>query len=607
MSITAPKDKSGKFWKKLGLGKQKSSGDRTPSRPASILSRASSTDKLAEVASSSSLRIEPSESTRRNKRLSLISSYNHRRTISETTGNITRSHSTMNISVPDSQVTRSPSRTLSVTDTPVPAKPIEPESVHTITPMKSDQDMTNRTIQNNSVPSPDMPNISSSSVTTVEDTISLSPSIDHRSIPDSVDIPVHTIVPPTTADPVPTTSTRSNLPKLNTLRTAIPKASSGSSLRQQASRLRQPSVSVRSVSSHDTLKESLKESRMAASLTIVVMPATSNLNELDQPSKPADMPTNQEEIYYSLDDIQPAVNREQELSSELDRERAVIKALQGQKLAIGKDLDYLSQMVDDLTEENERLSAQLESQKEQNDRCMQDMDILLEKVKSANAGARDAEREKEMMRRELEVQNLDIESKHLQYEDQIGKKDREINRLTGQLDQSKEQIKVLKSTLEQLLRVNVVNNMEERPEPVATTPERITPATSPEIQSMKISTLPNLSQRHSINSIESEDQQSPRFTPTFENHDDQYRNVSPPNKRTSMASKRDSIYTYDGDDLDDQMRMLVKQKERLQSDYSKIPIIGGGPQSRKRQEDLEEQLDAIDSQLSKIKLKIRNR
>lgn len=111
--------------------------------------------------------------------------------------------------------------------------------------------------------------------------------------------------------------------------------------------------------------------------------------------------------------------------------------------------------------------------------------------------------------------------------------------------------------------------MEEQPEPITTTPERMTPATSPEIQSMKISTLPNLSQRQSINSIESEDRySSSRFTTTYENHDEQqYRNISPPTKRTSMASKRDSIYTYDGDgdsdDLDDQMRMLVKQKERV--------------------------------------------
>jgi dynactin complex subunit len=100
------------------------------------------------------------------------------------------------------------------------------------------------------------------------------------------------------------------------------------------------------------------------SLTVAVIPATSNLNELEPPSKPADVPASQE-IYYSLDDIQPTASssREQELSAELDRERAVIKVLQGQKVAIGKDLDYLSQMVDDLTDENERLKAKLESQK----------------------------------------------------------------------------------------------------------------------------------------------------------------------------------------------------------------------------------------------------
>jgi hypothetical protein len=293
----------------------------------------------------------------------------------------------MNISVPDGQVTRSPSRTLSVTATPVQA---EPQSVHTISsiaPIESDHVMTqnNQTAQINSSPLPshDLLDRSSSNVTntaTVEDNVALSQStnaVDNRSIPDSVEIAVHTIVPPSptstthldlsTADIVPTPSSRSNLPKLSSLRTSsssIPRTSSGSSLRQQASRLRQPSASVRSVSSHDTLKESPPRMAKADSLTVAVMPATSNLNELEQPSKPADMPTTQE-IYYSLDDIQPAVssNREQELMSELERERAVIKVLQGQKVAIGKDLDYLSQMVDDLTDENERLKAQLESQK----------------------------------------------------------------------------------------------------------------------------------------------------------------------------------------------------------------------------------------------------
>lgn len=39
--------------------------------------------------------------------------------------------------------------------------------------------------------------------------------------------------------------------------------------------------------------------------------------------------------------------------------------------------------------------------------------------------------------------------------------------------------------------------------------------------------------------------------------------------------------------------------------YSKIPLTGSGPQFRKRKEELEAQLDQVDSQLSKVKQKIR--
>jgi len=167
--------------------------------------------------------------------------------------------------------------------------------------------------------------------------------------------------------------------------------------------------------------------------------------------------------------------------------------------------------------------------------------------------------------------------------------------------------------MEQLLRVNVVNKKEEDvTAAVSQTPDRMTPATSPDIQSMNISFPLAVSQRHSVTSIESEERYvSPRRA-TQSSPEEFDRNTSPSSNRGSVIStlsKRDSMLVYDdeGDDLDDQMRMLVKQKERLQSDYSKIPIIGGGPQSRKRKEDLEEQLDSIDSQLSKIKLKLRSR
>lgn len=99
----------------------------------------------------------------------------------------------------------------------------------------------------------------------------------------------------------------------------------------------------------------------------------------------------------------------------------------------------------------------------------------------------------------------------------------------------------------------------------------LTPAShsSPEIQSAKVSNTPALYHRHSVTSTESEDRYtSPRLA-TYDHQEmsDTPRNVSPSSKRGSMISnlsKRDSMLLYDDDDdLDDQMRSLVKQKERV--------------------------------------------
>lgn len=91
---------------------------------------------------------------------------------------------------------------------------------------------------------------------------------------------------------------------------------------------------------------------------------------------------------------------------------------------------------------------------------------------------------------------------------------------------------------------------------------------SPDIQSMNISFPLAVSQRHSVTSIESEERYvSPRRA-TQSSPEEFDRNTSPSSNRGSVIStlsKRDSMLVYDdeGDDLDDQMRMLVKQKERV--------------------------------------------
>ncbi|KAF9537255.1 hypothetical protein EC957_008592 [Mortierella hygrophila] len=61
------------------------------------------------------------------------------------------------------------------------------------------------------------------------------------------------------------------------------------------------------------------------------------------------------------------------------------------------------------------------------------------------------------------------------------------------------------------------------------------------------------------------------------------------------------------DELTEQLHGLMKEKERLQADLSKIPISGGGPMMRRKAEMLEEQMDETERMMSKIRYSIRMR
>ncbi|KAF9941324.1 hypothetical protein BGZ67_005375 [Mortierella alpina] len=54
------------------------------------------------------------------------------------------------------------------------------------------------------------------------------------------------------------------------------------------------------------------------------------------------------------------------------------------------------------------------------------------------------------------------------------------------------------------------------------------------------------------------------------------------------------------EELTVQLQGLMKEKERLQADLSKIPISGGGPMTRRKAEMLEEQMDETEKAMSKI-------
>ncbi|KAK3819950.1 MAG: hypothetical protein J3Q66DRAFT_164753 [Benniella sp.] len=61
------------------------------------------------------------------------------------------------------------------------------------------------------------------------------------------------------------------------------------------------------------------------------------------------------------------------------------------------------------------------------------------------------------------------------------------------------------------------------------------------------------------------------------------------------------------EELTAQLQSLLKDKEKLQADLSKIPISGGGPMARRKAELLEEQMDTNERAISRVRYSIRMR
>ncbi|KAJ1982799.1 hypothetical protein H4R35_000158 [Dimargaris xerosporica] len=60
-----------------------------------------------------------------------------------------------------------------------------------------------------------------------------------------------------------------------------------------------------------------------------------------------------------------------------------------------------------------------------------------------------------------------------------------------------------------------------------------------------------------------------------------------------------------GVELEEEIHQLRQEKERVESEYAKIPISGGGPTTQYKKERLEQRLDSIDRALSSAKLRLK--
>lgn len=274
----------------------------------------------------------------------MISTYSHKRGASEIDSSVMRSHSTLNFGKshlgPQNQQSRSTMQTMNSTN-------LNAEKASTIPPTASKSTTASKNILRQNAISTELyvksdqqsnveaDNSSDASIMkennqieckTSQKPVSKSTVLDQSTLGEAI------LNDQTLIDSTPSTSIslRSNLPKLNSLRTtssSIARASSASSLRQQASRLRQPTRSVKSRNSCDTLKE--PTINVPKAYTINTMPVNTNIDELRKAESTSDPDTS--DLYYSLDDDQSVNDREADLLSQLEREKAVNRVLQGQK------------------------------------------------------------------------------------------------------------------------------------------------------------------------------------------------------------------------------------------------------------------------------------
>ncbi|GAA5809002.1 hypothetical protein MFLAVUS_002403 [Mucor flavus] len=298
-------------------------------------------------------------------------------------------------------------------------------------------------------------------------------------------------------------------------------------------------------------------------------------------------------VVKSNDDINTAddINKNQELltmisnlKTELENEKATVNVLQKQKEAVTKDLDYFELTVDELLNEKTDLLQQLEDEKIKNQHYLDDLNLSLEKQKATADNARDQSFAVDQTKLEFEATQEKWRQDQSELLSDITSKDKTIRELRSKLSKSQEQVETLKSTMDQLIK----SHTEEMTRTIA----------DKEKSSLPLHT-PNGSPRIHPNKIDPDCQtQSSPIIPLPTS--------STPFTNSSMSRTESTDQTTEyNQDLDDQLMKLTKEKEKLASIYSKIPLTGSGPQFRRRKEELEAMLDQVDSQLSKVKQKIR--
>ncbi|KAI8062462.1 hypothetical protein BC940DRAFT_308658 [Gongronella butleri] len=283
-----------------------------------------------------------------------------------------------------------------------------------------------------------------------------------------------------------------------------------------------------------------------------------------------------------------------ELQEALQTERSVVRVLQGQKEAISKDLDYLSLTVDELMDEKEAIVQEYEKEKMMVQSKEEDLNLLLEKLKSSTDSARDRCTEAEQLRLDLDTERDKTDALQAQVREQQAT----IDDLQAQVDVLRKQAKKDKAAHTRALQEKEDAYQQSQDDLAMAMDDiaRLEAQLEHETQE-KAASPAVVNMQHVASTIETPNA-SPRLDPVHDPHQNDPQKSPVPTSRPSRIPSR--VQT-----LDTQLKALLQEKEELQSDYGKIPLSGGGPMSRQRLEDLEDKLDNVDSRISSVRQQIK--
>ncbi|GAN08614.1 hypothetical protein MAM1_0214d08129 [Mucor ambiguus] len=283
------------------------------------------------------------------------------------------------------------------------------------------------------------------------------------------------------------------------------------------------------------------------------------------------------------------------LRDELEREKSSTKALQGQKDAISKDLDYFCKLVDEVTEEKDEYKRKYEEEKDQNKQLKKTIrDLESTASSSSSMISRDCSGGP-IAQLQTELQNLQQQTTDEQYAyySNLQYKNEEINVLKTELKQAQRQIQVLRKTMEQMLKAEGGGNDDFEPRKSFVATELGTAKGDHKCLLLQTGYHPDHSNSTS----------PPSPLPCYHNelHDDDVLSISSKDSYHSNKSHHQLKLQYEFLKYDDhdnhQMSSLAKRRSE---DFSKKIAM-----SRRRKDQLEEMLGEVDTQLNRVKQKIR--